>query len=45
MQGTASWPGVGAQEFDYAETTVHADPAFDALRVDPGFRRLLEPRG
>ncbi|AHG89082.1 transcriptional activator domain-containing protein [Gemmatirosa kalamazoonensis] len=44
VQGIAVMPG-DASEFDYAETLVHADPAFDALRADPAFQRLLAPKG
>jgi len=43
MDGYASLPDA-PREFDYAEPSVHADPAFAPLAATAEFRRLLAPR-
>jgi hypothetical protein len=43
MEGYASLPDA-PHEFDYAEPSVHADPAFARLAATAEFRRLLAPR-
>jgi DNA-binding SARP family transcriptional activator/TolB-like protein/tetratricopeptide (TPR) repeat protein len=43
LQGYAGLPG-RSPRFDYAEPSVHADPALASLADDPAFQRVVAPR-